>query len=421
MKTRGFKNKDNQVAKEKDNVRKRMANVKLNSLLEVTKAINSNIPTDKLLNLFRGILLNDLNIGRFALFFAGNAKWSCQLTHGIDSDFSDLQIESDLLKYREITEVNLVNARGKSLASFDILIPVFHKHHPLAYLLVGDLDENSLEISPTIKHLPFLQTLTNIITVAIENKRLARENLLQVASNKEMELARDVQAMLFPAHLPSQGGITADAYYQPHLQVGGDYYDFIRLNENEVAFCMADVSGKGVSAALLMANFQANLRALFKHNSSLIEIVNELNALVNENAKGEKFITLFIAKYNLITRVMHYVNAGHNPPVLFHSGLSFPLTTGCIGIGMLEEIPLLREGIIHISLNSTLLCYTDGLTEQNNEAGEDFGLNRLMTELEKKGSVDMKKLNSSIINSLDKFRQSVPYVDDIALLSCRFN
>ena len=401
--------------------KKRIANVKLNSLLEVTKAINNNLSTEKLFKIYQNILLHELNIGRFALFTLGNEGWSCQLMHGIESDFSDINIESDLLTYREITEVNLVNAHGKSIQTFDIVIPVFHKHQPLAYLLVGDLDENRLEISPTIKHLPFLQTLTNIITVAIENKRLARENLMQVAERKEMELARDMQNMLFPAYLPEQGKLIVSAFYQPHHQVGGDYYDFIRLNENEVAFCVADVSGKGVSAALLMANFQANLRALFKHNTSLRDIVIELNSLVGENAKGEKFITLFIAKYNTVTRVLNYVNAGHNPPILIHEGLHFSLTTGCIGIGMLSEIPRIREGVVHISANSTLVCYTDGLVEQNNESGDDFGMVRLLQVVDKKAGTDMKKLNSSIMNTLDKFRQDVPYIDDIAVLSCRFN
>lgn len=411
----------NEKSESSETARKRMANVKLNVLLEVTKAINNNLSTDKLFQIYSHILLHDLNIGRFALYTPGSKGWSCQLKHGIEADISDISIEEELLSYREITEVNLVDARGKSIRSFDIVIPVFHKHHPLAYLLVGDLDEDKLEISPTIKHLPFLQTLTNIITVAIENKRLARENLMQVAARKEMELARDVQAMLFPASLPEKGQIEVRAFYQPHHQVGGDYYDYIPLNENEVAFCMADVSGKGVSAALLMANFQANLRALFKHYSSLKEIVSELNSLVDENAKGEKYITLFLAKYNLVTCVLSYVNAGHNPPVLVQDGICFPLTTGCIGVGMLHDIPILREGVIHISEASTLVCFTDGLLEQTNESGDDFGIDRLLHVIERNAGTEVKNMNPAIMSSLDTFRQEVPYVDDIALLTCRFN
>jgi sigma-B regulation protein RsbU (phosphoserine phosphatase) len=88
---------------------------------------------------------------------------------------------------------------------------------------------------------------------------------------------------------------------------------------------------------------------------------------------------------------------------------------------MLSEIPRIREGVVHISANSTLVCYTDGLVEQNNESGDDFGMVRLLQVVDKKAGTDMKKLNSSIMNTLDKFRQDVPYIDDIALLSCRFN
>jgi sigma-B regulation protein RsbU (phosphoserine phosphatase) len=342
------------------------------------------------------------------------------LKHGIDHEFKNLNIEIDLLKYKEITEVNVVSTGLLSVETFDIIIPVYHKNQPLAYLLIGDIDEQKIEISPTIKHLPFVQTLTNIIIVAIENKRLVRESMLQVASKKELELASEMQAMLFPDKLPDDEKLSINAYYQPHHQVGGDYYDFIRLNENEVAFCVADVSGKGVSAALLMANFQANLRALFKYNSSLSEIIYELNNLVFDNAKGEKFITIFLAKYNVLTRMLTYVNAGHNPPLMLCSNTLMQLTTGGIGVGMLPEIPRIREGVVHVSLGSVLVCYTDGLVEQKNDEGDDFGLDRLKEIVSEVKEKQMTNLNKSIINSLDDFRRDLNYVDDIALFSCRF-
>jgi sigma-B regulation protein RsbU (phosphoserine phosphatase) len=202
--------------------------------------------------------------------------------------------------------------------------------------------------------------------------------------------------------------------------VGGDYYDFIKLNENEVAFCVADVSGKGVSAALLMANFQANIRALFKHNSSLTEIIHDLNTLVFDNAKGEKFITIFLAKYNILTRMLTYINAGHNPPIMLCDNTMLQLTTGSIGVGMLPEIPRVREGVVHVSSGTVLVCYTDGLVEQNNEVGDDFGVEKLKEVMLKKQGIEMKKLNTNIILALYKFKQDVSYVDDIALFSCKF-
>jgi phosphoserine phosphatase RsbU/P len=404
---------------ENDNFRKRIANIKLTSLLDITKAINNNLSTDRLFKLYENILINELNIGKIALFTYNN-NWKCVLKHGIENEFEDIKIEIDLLKYKEITEIDVVASNSASMETFDIIIPVYHKSQALAYLLIGDLDEQKIEMSPTIKHLPFVQTLTNIIMVAIENKRLARENLSQVASRKELELASEMQAMLFPDKLPDDDNLNIHAYYQPHHQVGGDYYDFIKLNENEVAFCVADVSGKGVSAALLMANFQANLRALFKHNSSLTEIIHDLNSLVFDNAKGEKFITIFLAKYNILTRMLTYINAGHNPPLMLYSNTILQLTTGCIGVGMLPEIPRVREGVKHVSADSVLVCYTDGLVEQNNEEGEDFGIEKLQQVMLKKQGIEMKKVNTNIILALDKFKQDVTYVDDIALFSCKF-
>jgi len=171
-------------------------------------------------------------------------------------------------------------------------------------------------VSPVIKHLHFVQTLSNIIVVAIENIRLFNESLRQEALKKELELASKMQSMLIPRKetLPRNEKLHLTAFYHPHFDVGGDYYDCIILNKDEVGFCIADVSGKGISAALLMSNFQANLRALFTHEISLPALVERLNERVISSANGEKFITLFIAKFNYRTNDLVYINAGHNAP-----------------------------------------------------------------------------------------------------------
>jgi len=396
--------------------RRKMNNLKLKSLLEITKAINSNVGTQELFTIYEHILVNDLKIGKLALFIHAS-DWICVLKKGMEQVVEDdIQFDENILKFKEITEINVY---GNS-DSFDVVIPVFHNSKAIAYLLIGDLDEDKLEMSPTIKHLPFIQTLTNIILVAIENQKLTLENIRQEGEKKEMKMASEMQSMLFPSSLPNDDKLEIAAYYQPHQQVGGDYYDFIRLNKNEVVFCMADVSGKGVSAALLMANFQANLRALFRHNSSLPEVILELNELVFKNAMGEKFITLFVAKYNTVTKVLTYINAGHNPPLLLSKSNPMMLTTGCIGLGMLEEIPRIKEGIITVAEGSILLCYTDGLVEQNNNMDEEFGFANMANVLMRKSNLPMFEVNNHLINSLNKFKQNRPYIDDIALLSCRF-
>jgi len=394
----------------------KLKNLKLNSLLEITNAINNNFSKDQLLKIFEFVLRSQLNIGKMA-FYTCEADWQCSMRYGLDSHFDEEETAKQILFFKEVVELN--EERHPCFDKFEVIIPVFHKSNPLAYLLLGDIREDLIENTQT-RHIPFVQTLANIITVAIENKKLAKENVRQAAVKKELELASEMQAMLFPNALPKDDKIELAAYYQPHQEIGGDYYDFVKLNDNEVALCMADVSGKGVSAALLMANFQANIRALFYHSTSLPEIIQELNKRVNANAKGEKFITLFVAKYNFVTRVMTYINAGQNPPLFLYDNTVSQLSVGCPGLGMLEEIRSIKEGIINVPSGSSLICYTDGVTELENEEGKEFGLSKLELILVENQNSTMNDLNNYVISKLKKHKGRKGYVDDIALLSCRF-
>jgi sigma-B regulation protein RsbU (phosphoserine phosphatase) len=388
---------------------------KLGALLEITNAINSNLSKSKLFAIYEFVLREQLNIGKLVLFL-NEGEWDMALKFGTDSDV-DIDIRRDLLAITEITEVNS-KVEGP-FKEFDVVVPVYHKTKPLAYLLIGDVMEEALMVSPIIKHLPFVQTLTNIIAVAIENKNLVNESLRQEGMKKELELASEMQAMLLPTSLPSNNNLDIAVFYQSHQQVGGDYYDFIELSDDEVCFCIADVSGKGVSAAMLMSNFQANLRALVHYSATLGELIDALNRKVLESAKGEKFITLFVAKYNIKTREMNYVNAGHNPPFLISDEITL-LKAGCPGLGMLDEIPLITEGRISIPAGSSLFCYTDGLVETENEQNKEYGMEGLEESLKKNRAKKPSEINTNVLNDLKIYKGRTNYADDIALLSCKF-
>jgi phosphoserine phosphatase RsbU/P len=398
--------------------KKDIKDIKLSSLLEITQSINANLHTDQLLQRFEHILLNHLNIGKVVLF-GYDGRWHCLLRYGVSREYSQsIDIDRDLIHIKEISTITF---EKKSLnESFEIVIPIYHKTQALAFLLIGDL-EDKLEVSPAIKHLPFIQTLANIIVVAIENKKLYKETIRQAAIDKELELASEMQAMLFPAELPSDERLDISALYQPHQQVGGDYYDFFWVNENEVMLCMADVSGKGVAAALLMSNFQAYLRILVEHINSLTELAIELNEKVMMSAKGEKFITFFVARYNVVTRVMNYINAGHNPPLLKSGNNITLLKTGCTGLGMFEKLQKVKEGIVTLDPKSIVMCYTDGVVELENEKGEDFNIENLKIFLLNNAHLPMQKLNHKLRETLKEFKGPAPYIDDIALLSCMFS
>jgi sigma-B regulation protein RsbU (phosphoserine phosphatase) len=402
----------------KKNIAIRIKDIKLNSLLEITKAINHNFSTEQLLEIFEEVLETKLKIVKLALFSNSENGWKCILKYGVGEEYKEINVERDLLPIQEIGPINFSETSLNKL--FDVVIPVFHKSQPLAYALIGD-SEYKVELSPSYKHLNFVQTLTSIIAVAIENKKLAKENIRQAGMKKELELGSEMQSMLFPATLPNNSKIDTAAFYLPHQQVGGDYYDFNWLNENECAFCIADVSGKGIAAALLMSNFQANLRILFKRTSSLTKLVRILNTIVMETAKGEKFITFFIAKYNFLTHTLTYINAAHNPPILATKNSMSLLKTGCIGLGMFNRIENIEEGKINITPDTTIVCYTDGLVELENEKGADFGIDRLKKVIQNNPDKGMTNLNNLIVKSFINFKQSKPYVDDIALFSIKIH
>lgn len=390
---------------------------KLNSLLEITKTINLNKPVDELIRLYHYILQEQLGLRKFILF-TNQRGWQILVKTGIKGTVKDINVERDILRFREITVIE--SSYKKSLNDFDVIIPVLHKENALAYLVIGGLKELQTNPSVAFANLNFIQTLTNIIVVAIENKRMAKESVKQELVKRELEQASEMQRLLYPHNLPSNHKIDISAKYLSHNKVSGDYYDYIHLNEDEFIICIADVSGKGISAAMLMANFQATVRTIYNYRRlDLKDLIIELNKQVFASASGEKFITFFIAEYNSSNRRLKYINAGHNWPILIRGKSSTFLNKGCIGLGMLEEIPFIDSDEIEIQNNTTLILYTDGVVELENNTDEQFETERLTKIVQSFYPLSMEDLNEIIFSKLDDWRGSRRYVDDTAILSCR--
>jgi len=396
---------------------------KLNSLLEITRAINANQPVEVLLERYVDILCNKLNIGKVVMFQYQNG-WECILSAGVPSSVSDtIKEEEKFLFYSEIT---FVSSDQDNLPGFDIVIPVFNNYVPVAYVLIGDLEEEKEGISPVIKHLHFIQTISNVIVVAIENIRLFQESLHQEALRKELELASQMQTMLVPnsSNLPNNKYLKMDAFYKPHFEVGGDYYDSIDLGDNKIGFCVADVSGKGMAAALLMSNFQATLRALFTSDISMEALLQKLNKRVYESAQGDKFITLFIARYDCKTRQLEYVNAGHTQTILYqmNSKNIILLESACLGMGMIDRLPFINEKKIAITEKSMMLLYTDGLVELLSDT-DDKDVTSAFHVLESaiQNSSDINGVIEEIIDAHNLKGSNQAIFDDITLLGIKFN
>lgn len=390
--------------------------LELKALLEITQAINENKTSSVLLNIFKFTCLVHLNIRSLLLYVVDQDGYKQNIAHGIKSPVPDV-IPTDMVKDDKISgELNIEVEEGYSFNELETYLPVYHKDKMLAILFLKKKDDSG-ELD-----LDFTQALTNILVVALENKRFARRQLEQERLKKEVEIASNVQRMLFPAKLPHNSKLKAKVTYIPHSTVGGDYYDLIQKSEDEVFFCIADVSGKGMPAALLMSNFQAALRTLLRSSSDLKMIVEQLNYTIFENTGGEKFITFFLGHYNYKNRELKYVNAGHNPPILCWEGemRSESLGAGTTILGAFETLPFLEIGKRSHLKNFNIHLYTDGLTENFNDKDEEYGDERFEKYVKTNLCVEPEVFHQAFFKELEGFSNGIERMDDITLLSLRF-
>jgi phosphoserine phosphatase RsbU/P len=389
----------------------------IDSLLEITRAVNSNMPIIALSRIYENILHAQLGVTKVALFIKElDDKWMCITPGTLPGTILNYDVE---LKFSLFTfTMPLTALKDEVLDGFDFLIPVILNKIPIGYALIGSFGNNQTDTNE--EKLKFIQTITNVVVVAQENKKLVKTQIDQLVMQKELKLAADMQNMLVPASLPNNEKIEAAAFYKPHQNIGGDYYDFMELSENEVAFCISDISGKGIPAAILMANFQANMRTLLTLNYRLDEFTGVLNTKVKEITKGEKFITLFIAIYNYQTRKLTYVNAGHTPSLLFSNGSTEMLNDGCTILGMFDTLPSIDYGEVMVEPGSILVNYTDGLSEASNNDGKLYEEEGLIAFIDQNNQLPLADFNTKLIDNIIAFKQNADFDDDMTLLTLRF-
>ena len=393
----------------------RKKELELKALLEITQAINENQPESVLLHIFKFTCLVHLDIKSLILYVAKEGDYEQRIRHGLKGKIP-LVLPSDcVVDDQQSGKLSLQTLEGYSFEELETYLPVYHKDQLLAILLLKSKSNNEgLDLD-------FTQALANILVVALENKRFARRQLEQEVLKREVEIASQVQHMLFPSKLPYTDRVKAKVTYFPHSMVGGDYYDLIHRTPEKVYFCVADVSGKGISAALLMSNFQAALRTLLRSNAGFETLVRQLNYTLYDNTKGERFITFFLGEYDFEHKRLSYVNAGHNPPILCReSGQTELLEAGTTILGAFEELPFLEIGIRENLEKFSVHLYTDGLTEANNpqeeELGED-GFRRFVTD---RTSLDPEGFHQEFLEFMTSFSKDIPLKDDLTLLSLRF-
>lgn len=395
----------------------KLKEIEVNTLFEITQAINNNFPEESLYKIFKFTLSANMNIKKIALFVFDD-EWVCKANYGTIHDFTTIVLDDVFLKFRSLTLIK-DEYPDSPFSEFDVLMPVYHKEKILANLFLGGLVTTK---SGTQLSTNFLQALANIIIVAIENKKLARQQLRQEAMRRDMEIAQQLQSSMLPKVLPYTSRLQLAADYLPHDSLGGDYYDFIPVNDDLFLICIGDVSGKGVPAALLMSNIQASLRILVRQTTDIQKIIREINLSIIQNSNREKFITFFVALYDQKNQTLHYINAGHNPPLLINNNQDVQfLENGTTILGSFDPLPFLKEGTILGLADFLIFAYTDGLIETLNEDEEEFGVERVKDFIvAHQHTADLKKIHEQLLHELTVFRGQVKLPDDITILSCRY-
>jgi sigma-B regulation protein RsbU (phosphoserine phosphatase) len=264
--------------------------------------------------------------------------------------------------------------------------------------------------------------------LALENGRLTAAIAAEVAARakqaRDIEIARDVQQRLLPQEFPPIGGLDYAGTCRAALGVGGDYYDFIPLSKTLLGIAIGDVSGKGIPAALLMASLRAYLRGAqtIHHQADLTAVMRHLNTLVFESSAANRYATFFYGELDVTSRAMTYVNAGHNPPMLFRQnggGVDvLRLDTGGPVIGLIEECAY-QQGKVTLAPGDVLVAYTDGISEAMNAANEEWGEDRFMDAVKPNRALPASTLIDHLMISADAFVAGVPQHDDMTLLVVR--
>ena len=242
----------------------------------------------------------------------------------------------------------------------------------------------------------------------------------RVVMKRDLEIARDIQTWLLPQHPPAIPGLALAFATRPANTVAGDYYDtFARAGDGNTRYLLAvaDVAGKSIPAAMLMATFQASLRTLSATAVSLTEIVRGMNQYACTNSqKGARFTTAFLAEFDSATRQLDYINAGHNSPVLRRTtGTIEHLTEGGLPLGIMLERPY-TTGRCELQAGDWLVIFTDGLVEALNYAGEEYGEGRMLTVLQNAVGVTPDEMLHRVMVDVDFFVADTPQHDDITLM-----
>ena len=402
----------------------------LRALVEASKILNSTLDLDRLLELILEVATRELRADRGTVYLLDKkaGELYARIAQGMESRILRVKIGQGISgqvaatgetvriedAYQDPRFAQKFDAKSGYRTRSMLCTPIRNKTGEIIGVIqLLNKIEGTFELEDEV----FLQALTVHVAIALENAKLHAEVVDQQRIRTELELGRQIQQNLLrppPAHWHRYRlAAKADTCYE----VGGDFYDFLPISNTVLWTVIADVSGKGISAALVMSTLQASLRALIVGVHSFERLLEQMNGMVRDFTGGSIYVTLFLALLDSESNKLHYINAGHNPPVLVRAdGRLELLEEGGTVVGLLPGVRYNRAQV-EVYPGDVLVLYTDGVVEASNAAGDMYGIEGLVRSVEAaRPSVAPPAVLARILADVNEFSAGAPATDDQTLV-----
>lgn len=403
---------------------------RLRTLVEASKLINSSIEPDALLASILTVARNELHVDRGTLYFvdeehgeiwtkiAGELSNQIRLPIGKGLAGTVAATGEPVILHDAYADPRFDRSQDQKtgyMTKSMLCVPIRNREQKIVGVLqllnktVGAFGPRDLE---------FLNGISDHMAIAMENAKLHMELLEKQRMEQELQLGREIQSRLLPRAPVDVKETELAALSVPCYEVGGDYYDFIELPDGDIGLAIGDVSGKGVSAALIMSSVQAALRVAAPIEDDLARLVQRLNALIYRSARGRKYATFFFGRYSPSTGTLTYVNAGHNPPFIATAGGLRELPSTGKPIGILPDSTY-DEAMIEMPRGATLFLYTDGLNEAADAEETEFGMDNLCALFVAEQNNAAAEIPQRIVDAVTKFERGAKPTDDKTMVILR--
>ncbi len=390
----------------------------LTTLFEISRDFSNLMSREEILKMLSFHLMGQLMISRFAVLILKEKDTFYSIFNRFNSD-QNLKIQCRLELFNKVRFVDNIQCDYETISKLkelgaEIIAPMMIQNQIKGLLIVGKKLAGG---DFTSQNISFIEAIASIAMMSLENERLFKEEIDKKLLEREVKLALEIQRNLLPGKMPSCENFDIYGATYPSRYVGGDYFDFIKLSDGRLFVAIADVSGKGVPASLIMASVQAVLKILTQLPISLIEIVNRLNRLIYENTTADKFVTFFCCIIDDKNRTIEYVNAGHNPPILLRHNFEIErLRKGGLIMGFMDNPPDYEKETIKLELADIILLYTDGVSEAMNQDDIEFGEDRIINIMKMNKDQSSEQLLMALLDSVKNFSGEKQFDDITAVV-----